>query len=119
MSCAYIHNSTGDNAKLPLLTSFPGKKGKFSVPQKIGVHYKLFGIGILDDSNGDRVSSIAHKNKDDPDRINLDILTEWVNGRGIHDRTWGGLLNMLSQPGLSLFTLINNIEEVVGVEERT
>ena len=111
-----LHNSIGDDATLPLLTSFPGKDGKFSVPQKIGVNYKLFGIGILDDSNGDKVTSIAHQNQQNPQSITLDILTEWVQGRGIPDRTWGGLLNVLSQPGLSLIPLINDIEEVVGME---
>ena len=80
------------------------------------MNYQLFGIGLLDDINGDKVAPIVLRHQLNSVPITLDILMEWIRGRGIPDRTWGGLISVLRQPGLVLTALIDDIENVVGTE---
>ena len=76
-------------------------------------HYNAFGIALLNDETGNVVSQIVRDNGKYFE-INQAILTEWINGRGMTDKTWGGLVDVLRRPALRLNALADKIEEVVG-----
>ena len=59
------------------LTAFPIRShGKINIPEQIGVKYKEFGIQLLEDSTGARVSNIMHELRGNPKAINTQILEE-------------------------------------------
>ena len=97
-----------------MLDDFPGKKRRFAIADQIGTHYDVFGTALLADEIGTIVPQIVSNNNYKCLAINQAILTEWINGRGITDKTWGGLLAVLRSPALRLNTLAGDIEEVVG-----
>ena len=56
--------------------------GKINIPQEIGVNYQQFGVLLLEDDNAVRIRSIAHKHKNDAEQINMEVLEDWIKGRG-------------------------------------
>ena len=54
------------------------------------------------------VRSIAHKHRDDAEQVTLEILEEWIAGRGMHPVTWKTLTQVLHDIDLS--TLASEIE---------
>ena len=73
---------------------FPGKPTSFSIPKRIGTKFMQFGILLLNDDMGQWVESIALKHRSDCERINLEILKEWLKGAGqpVNWRTLVGVL---------------------------
>ena len=65
---------------------------------------------MLDDHNGARIQSIAYKYRDDSEEINMEVLRQWINGRGKHPITWGTLSEVLRD--IELNTLAGEIEAV-------
>ena len=59
---------------------------------------------------GARICSIANKHRDDAEQINMEVLQQWVNGRGKHPITWGTLTEVLHD--IELNTLAREIEVV-------
>ena len=57
-----------------------------------------------------RVNSIAHKHKNDTEKINGEIIQEWIAGKGKHPVTWKTLTEMLRDSELN--TLAGEIEAV-------
>ena len=51
--------STGNKPTLPKLLKFPGRSGNINIPEKIGTNFRVFGIHLLNDENGEKVESIA------------------------------------------------------------
>ena len=45
---------------------------------------------------------MAHKHLNDPERINIEILQEWVTGRGKQPVTWTTLVEVLRDIELSV-----------------
>ena len=88
---------------MPELTSFHGKMKTFNIAERIGIKYNVVGIALLNDESGEIVPAIKLEHKDNAEQISLDILSRWVQRKGIADRTWRGLLDVLSQhcPGLA------------------
>ena len=70
-----------------------------------------FGRYILADSRNEKITAIEEVARGNPTRMCTQILTEWVQGKGISDRTWGGLLDVLRRCNLN--TLADDIEESV------
>ena len=97
-----------------MLDDFPGKKCRFAIADQISTHYDAFGTALLHDEKGNIVPRIVSDNNGKCFAINQAILTEWINGKGMTDKTWGGLLDVLRKPALRLNTLADDIEEVVG-----
>ena len=67
----------------------------------------VFGLLLLEN---DTVCSIAHKHREDPERINIEVLEEWVAGRGKHPVTWQTLTQVLCD--IELNTLAEEIEAI-------
>ena len=62
--------------------------------ERIGDKYFEVGNTLLNDSSGSIVRNIvSHYTK----QINTDILRLWVEGKGINDRTWRGLIDVLGE----------------------
>ena len=81
-----------------------------SVPVEIATKYVQFGAFILDDRNGSRVKIIAHKHLNDAERINTEILQEWLTGKGKQPVTWATLVEVLRD--IELTALATEIEAV-------
>ena len=84
-----------------------GQKRTINIPQEISTHSKTFGIFLLEDSNGSRVRNIAEYHRGHPEKMNIDILEEWVDGKGKQPVTWATLVDVLRDTGLT--SLANEI----------
>ena len=80
------------------------------MPAEIGTKYKTFGILLLDDRSGERVSAIAEKCMNDAEKTTANILTVWIAGKGKHPVTWKTLTEVLHDSELSV--LAGEIEAV-------
>ena len=98
---------------MPELTDFPGKTGQFNIATEIGIQYYMVGTALLNDKRGTIVPAIVSEHRGNAEQINMDILSHWVQGKGIADRTWRGLLGVLRVhcPGLA-----QDIEETLRTE---
>ena len=62
-------------------------RGRINIPQEIGVKYGEFGLLQLDDYNRTRIHALALKHMNDANEINIEIIEEWVAGKGKHSVT--------------------------------
>ena len=84
---------------------------QISIPEEIGTKYVSFGSLLLpQDSTGTRVKNMAHQFQNDPERINEEILRQWLSGKGKQPVTWATLTEVLHDIGLS--TLAKDISAV-------
>ena len=81
-----------------------------NIAEKISTKYHDFGLFLLDDHNGNRVRNIECKHRNDPERINKEILWEWTTGRGKQPVSWKTLIEVLRD--IKLGTLASEIEAV-------
>ena len=70
---------------------------KVNIVQNIGGKWRMVGIALLDDKTGDRVAGIDREFRSNEQSINQHILTLWINGQGMSDRTWRGLIGVLQR----------------------
>ena len=109
----YILHAPIDHAAQPTLIEcikFQGRERKIKIPQEIGVKYRDFGLLLLEDHNGARIRALAHKHMNDSNEINIEIIEEWVAGKGKHPVTWKTLTQVLHD--IELSTLAEEIEAV-------
>ena len=81
-----------------------------NIPQEIGTNYSRFGMFLLNDPNGTKVTNMEHKHRGDPERINTEILREWATGREKKPVTWQTLIGVLRD--IELGALASEIEAV-------
>ena len=98
----------GKRPNLPHLISFPGRRGKINIPQQIGAKYLMFGVLLLNDETGAKVSAIVAKYHGDAEQINLEILKLWIKGNG-KPLNWDKLIGVLKDIGLS--TLAGDLQD--------
>ena len=91
-------------------TRFPGKQRTINISQEIGTNYNQFGLHLLDDPNGTRVRNLELEYRQNAERINTEILREWVTGREKKPVTWETLTEVLCD--IELGALASEIEEV-------
>ena len=77
------------------LSDFPGKNRHFNIATEVGNKFYEVGIALLNDMHGAVVSAIVLEHNNNVEQINMDILSHWVQGKGIADCTWRGLLGVL------------------------
>ena len=77
---------------------------------EVGIKYVKFGAFLLNDSTGAGVKNIEHKNLNDAERINTEILQQWLNERGKQPVTWAALVEVLRD--IELSALAGEIEAV-------
>jgi len=96
------------NPNLQELLKFTCTDGRvISIPVEIGIKYFEFGIFLLDDKNGARVSSMACRHQNIAKQINIQILQEWLTGSGKKPVTWTTLVEVLRD--IELSTLADEI----------
>ena len=61
----------------------------------------MLGPLLLNDDTGAVTSVIISQHHHNPDAINQNILTRWLNGQGKQPVTWFTLINVLKAVGLS------------------
>ena len=93
-----------------------GKHTSINIAEKIGTMWKLVGIALLQDESGCIVSAIKQQCLGNVLDINVEILTRWINGQGIVDRTWLGLLGVLR---VHCAALAQSVEEALTADEAT
>ena len=101
---------TGEQPTLIELVRFRGRKRRINIPQEISTKYLQFGVLLLEDTNGTRVRNMEHKHQRDAELINMEILQEWVSGRGRQPVSWATLTEVLQDVELS--ELASDIEAV-------
>ena len=69
-----------------------------------------FGILLLKDETGSNVAAITNKHLGNAELINIEILQEWVSGRGKKPVSWRTLIEVLRDTGLGV--LADDIESV-------
>jgi len=82
---------------------------RINLHQDISTHYQEFGASLLSDHAGTRVRNIAHKCMNDPQNINLEILQEWLEGRGRRPVTKETLVDVLRE--IELYTVADRVEQ--------
>ena len=65
---------------------------------------------MLEDHNGARIRALALKHMNNANEINIEILEEWVAGKGKQPVTWKTLTQVLRDVELS--TLAEEIEAI-------
>ena len=107
-----------DQPTLPLLIDFPSSRGRgLNVTQEIGVHYKQFGLLLLNDRSGATITAIEHQCHHRAAAINCEILQQWLQGSGKQPVTWETLVKVLKQ--VELNTLASKIESSLYVRSVT
>ena len=103
-----ISCNPGTKPTLPELLKFTCPDGRVvSIPVEIATKYVQFGTFLLDDRNGSRVKIMARKHHYDAEQINIEILQEWLTGRGKQPVTWATLVEVLRD--IELSTLAGDI----------
>ena len=87
---------------------FQGRQRTINIPREIGTNYYYFGLHLLDDPNGTRVRNLELEYRQNAERINTEILREWVIGRGKKPVTWKTLTEVLRD--IELGALASEIE---------
>ena len=72
--------------------------------------YRDFGLFLLEDHNGAKIRALAHKHMNDANEINVEIIEQWITGKGKHPVTWKTLTEVLRDIELSM--LAEEIEAV-------
>ena len=106
LACSF----TGRPTLPELLRFIRADKEKINIAKEVGDEYKCFGTLLLEDDNGQKVTSMESKHHSDPSKINTRILQEWLNGKGKQPITWTTLVEVMHDTGLS--TLANDISTI-------
>ena len=108
----------GTRPTLPELLRFTcTDKRVVNIAEEVGTKYVQFGTFLLDDRTGSRVKNIAHKHSNDAERINTEILQEWLTGRGKQPVTWVTLVEVLYY--IELSSLAGEIEAAKCLQDQS
>ena len=76
------------------------KKRFEDITLEIQNDYEKFGIQLLQDGNGAIVAGIERKKRGDPGDIMVEILRQWLQGKGRKPVTWWTLVECLEDTNL-------------------
>ena len=92
----YVYLLTvGDRPTMMELVRFRGRERRINIPQEISTKYYQLGVLLLEDSTGARMEALDHKHLKDSERINLDVLQQWIEGKGKMPVNWRTLVDVL------------------------
>ena len=87
-----------DTPTLQQLMAFPMLDGsKINILSKIGVHYDVFGIFLLNDNDGSVTDALQKECMRDSHEINQEISKQWLQGKGKWPITWVTFLSVLKE----------------------
>ena len=75
---------------------------------EIGTNYEKFGTLLLEDKKGNKVKNIKVSEHGDPVDITVEILKQWLQGKGRKPVTWQTLVKGLQDTDLNV--LADDIE---------
>ena len=108
----------GTKPTLPELLKFTCTDGRvLNVPVEIETKYVKLSAFLLDDSTGSRVKIMAHKHLNDAERINTEIIHEWLAENGKQPVNWKTLIEVLRD--IELSALADEIEAVKCPKHRS
>ena len=87
---------------LDVLRYFPVKDGHIDIAEEIPPDYEKFGTLLLEDKTGNEVESIRISKHNNPLLIKVEILRQWLQGKGKEPVTWRTLLTCLRATGLTV-----------------
>ena len=61
----------------------------------------MFGTLLLQDEYGNKMENITEECRGKPERITMQVLTEWLAGKGV-EVSWGSLISILRKSKLQL-----------------
>ena len=103
-----------DEPTLPDLLCFDSKtRESVNIITEVSVKYQMFGILLLDDKTGAYVQGLIKKHREDSESINLDIVQEWLQGRGAKPVSWTTLTRILKAVQLTVLAqeIIDTLSE--------
>ena len=83
------------------MRQFPVKNGFLDIVTEVGTDYQLFGTLLLNDKNGNKIKNIEFSKLGDVLRINVEILQQWLQGKGRKPVTWQTLMKCLQEANLN------------------
>ena len=93
---------------LEQLLHFTSKARKFNVATEVGIEYSKLGVFLLKDNTGAVVKALENEHMKNAEKINMDILSRWLQGNGAKPVAWSTLTVVLRKIGLC--ALANDIE---------
>ena len=84
---------------------------------EIGTNYEKFGTLLLEDKKGNKVKNIKVSEHGDPVDITVEILKQWLQGKGRKPVTWQTLIKCLRDTNLNV--LVANIESSLSEHNRS
>ena len=96
---------------MPKLLNFSAGGRCLNIPREIGMRYNEFGIHLLQDNTGVRVSSMEHELNRAAEDINRRILQEWLEGKGISPVSWATLIDTLKTIELNELATLIDLEQ--------
>ena len=79
---------------------------------QIGTDYEKFGTLLLEDEKGNRIKNIKVSERGDPVDITVEILKQWLQGKGKEPVTWQTLVTCLR--ATSLNALVDNMKSSIS-----
>ena len=76
-----------------------------NVIEKIGANYGEFGVMLLEDDDGSRISAIEMEKRGNVSGIIRHIFMLWHQGKGRQPVTWATLIAVLRDMGLNTLAL--------------
>ena len=106
--------ATDQKPTMPQLIGLRGRDKTINIAEAIGVQWRVVGIALLNDESGGIVRALSKEFRGNAQDINLEILGRWLQGSGIPDCSWQGLLGVLR---VHCRTLADRVEEALTAEE--
>ena len=109
-----LYFSTDDEPTLLELLSFDTKRGdNIDIIDEVGDKYLKFGIFLLENKTGAHVRSLVTKHSKDCESINMEIVEEWLQGRGAKPVSWKTLTRILKAVKLTVLAqdIIDTLSE--------
>ena len=107
----HVHSCLTTDPTVPKMTELikcVGQKGRHNIPEEIGTDYFNFGIFLLNDKTGTKITAFEWEYQKHSEAINREILRQWLEGRGKYPVTWATLIEVLKD--ISKMTLAEDIE---------
>ena len=98
------HKSLGIPLNLPAIRRFPEKNKFFDIAEEIGTDYERFGTFLLEDNNGNKIKIIERNKRGDVLDINVEILRQWLQGKGRRPVTWQTLIKCVRDSKLTVLS---------------
>ena len=84
------------------ILSFPSLDGtKVNLPREIGTKYFEFGVHLLEDKTGARITALEKEHGKNSENINIHIFSEWLSVGGKQPLSWSTLITVLEDIGLN------------------